>query len=1659
MAIGRLNRKVAFTGFAVIAFVLLGIIAVALHWGQDPHEYIRDAEVAIEAARAAAGEQAKEQGYKKAGRSLHNAYDRAKTDALREEILLKMLDMYVETNEWNFILGCWEELLKVNPANAKAGYGRVQYFYVRADSGDPRYWPQVQKQASEFLEMAEDANLLEEEKSLWQIPGMVAEVTGPKKLGAYLYFVRARASFEMARLGMVTDKDESLDKAVIDLEKARELEPESFDPYLYLGRVAVAQGDIFASRGSVEERDKAAKHAVKLLEQAIQVAGDSPAARINLLSLKLALAGGISAETMKDRLRSIEPDYLSLLERFDSSAEAFAAASDFYRVYSIYSGSRLGAGHLDRAIETAERAVDLANENVPYAIDLANLYYRRFSVYESEPDIDKAIEAATAALELPGAQEISGPRRQANRNNRYNLFSLLANCYIERILDTDEKYTKSDIQAWTSVAEQAVHEIEQLVGGSEDPRVVKWRGMLDLAKGNKREAVVKLYDAYVQIKAVKPPEPPWPPDPEFARLSYTLAGILSDTVEVGAVREFLTSALLSRIDWVKPQASLDYVEVLLRYGHFTDAFQNIDAFEEHSGANERSRDLRIRAHIGAKQFVEAERELAELNPDEFDTIQLRLSLTQAKIRHAQLAEAQKMMQENSGATPEKMVPVIDVLTDEIRDLTRLEAELMEKLLPKQLDQGRQAAVTSACRRYIAQDQAELARNLISRFLEHYPDNTAALVYGKILSEPDPGNVSDQRLREIEEQALSRITDTVWRSVQFGIHHRGYKEPDKAIDYFKQALDPVLSQGKLPESSEKDQMNLAANHLLDMAIVAEDWELAGEVTQAARQGNLDDCEGQVFATRLAIARGQYEDALTRIDECLKHKPIFSFAYLLRSNINLTMGNDHAATEDIRRAASINPLDGTIAKALASLLYARNQHLGDNVSAAQIAETRDALEKAVALSPNDLSLLGLYADYISDTEPLRAIAIRQDLQKAAPSLENAVLLGRLALNVAEQETEQASKEAMFAIADSAFEQARRIDPGDRQMLYHYCEYLRARGRGEEAEKLLEQSKDAQLLWSHYYRAGQYENARRVLEQLYEKDNTDGDVLKGLLLVAEKTLDRQGVMKYSDELVRVEDTVGNRLARVGAYLRVGLTRQAENETQSIKERYPKEPRMLLLQAWLLMRQGQLDKALELANRNLQNDPENPIAWRLKGEINFFRENYDQAISDLRKSKVLLDDPVTRVSLAKAYLQIERHQEAITELKNAMDAPGAPVEARLLLEHIYLLLNRDRALTKFYEETVDKFPNSARWLNRAGAFAAKSGHFDKAGKLYEKALSIRQKLHSSAQDNQGKQDGLYAEAFDGYLKALIAAAGTPGTNGWNPGRLDKVFEQADKYTASALAPIAYFRMGQAKSVLGEKSEAVEYCRTALDKAGDNETLGAEVLQKMYVLLGQQEVLEYCRRKLADNPQSFAANLTMYNLAKINGDYDSAMDYIDRCIKLTEPDDLRRISYTIEKGNMLIRAYNASSDKNYLKAAISDYESLLSKMPKSTSTAVVLNNLAYVLAENDERLSDALKYVERALEAKPDDPGFLDTYAYVLLKNGKVAEAAETLAAALQQFQQSKITVPAEIYEHKGMIKEKLGAKAEALVAYKQAIEAGDETLLPGTRERIERAIERVSP
>ena len=185
-----------------------------------------------------------------------------------------MVDMYldVEDKEWAFVLGCWDEIIRINPNNAKARFGRLKYFYILSDSSVGGPWQEVHKQASEFLKVAADADLLGADTAKWDVFETEQIDTSRQRLGPYLYLLRGRAALEMASMGAVTNRDKSLALAVDDLKKVHEYEPNNIDAYWYLAMVTITKGELLASRGGPEERDKATKQATAILEQAVQIA-------------------------------------------------------------------------------------------------------------------------------------------------------------------------------------------------------------------------------------------------------------------------------------------------------------------------------------------------------------------------------------------------------------------------------------------------------------------------------------------------------------------------------------------------------------------------------------------------------------------------------------------------------------------------------------------------------------------------------------------------------------------------------------------------------------------------------------------------------------------------------------------------------------------------------------------------------------------------------------------------------------------------------------------------------------------------------------------------------------------------------------------------------------------------------------------------------------------------------------------------------------------------------------------------------------------------------------------------------------------------------------------------------------------------------------------
>jgi len=1655
----RLNKKVALIGSMVLLVLLVLTVLVVSYLTGDPRKLMEDADVAF-----AAGD------YDGARRDLSRAFDRVKDPNVRVDLLFKLAQVYTRTDLWPKVMGCWERIVQEDPQNIKARYALLETRYLQADSQarvgsmDTGVWKDVETRASELLEVVTRAGVAGQDKAQWDVPDIAEsnQPSSPEPIGLYGHFVRGRSIYQQASAGALATPQQGLDRAEADFRKVLDFDPAYVEAYWYLSKAAAERARLLAAEGNIDGQDKALADVDRILAEAVQAAGSKP--RSHLCQLESRLDRILKAgpeDSIAAQLIPLEPLYLELMRTFATSADILGAGAKFYLLQAYYQGPGRRSAYLDKAIDAASKAVELDQTRADTVLALAELHYRKAVLFDQGQDAVTAGTIAQRALDLPCVRETSGPRAYANKSNRYGVQVFLAHCAIGQILEAHEGRIEQARAQWLGQAEQAVRQIEQIVGTGGAPEVLKWGGLLALAKGDTDRGVGELVSVYDKGKASNPNQLP---DPFVA---YVLGRVFMESPEQGQAVRCLADALRGGMGFEQPAAILDYLELLGRlemWTHVTSPANayNVDMYERQFGPSARSRALRIRALIGTHRTADAEQELAKLETRDSTTCQLKLDLLQAKVRQVQGSLAALAAGDGrpgiSGSTPTSP----DLTAQQFRQFRDQEADLVTQLLEIDPNAVSEAMLVSVLQTWIEQGRVTEARQRVDRYLAAQGDRAMALFGRLLLEEPDPKNVPQARRDGLFEQAVLKLTDPMRRATELGVFYRNTGKAPQALEQFLKALDAGAQQGQAAgptvsglaragRSSIRAPYDhpaaVAAGYAFDMAVERQDWATAERILDKVRKANVDGCQGKYFEARLAHGRGGFQEALGKMNTALEQRSVFSHGYLFRATIQDALGNVPAAMEDMERASQMAPTSPEIAKGLAGLLYNRNQRLGAGLTEDQRAEARQAVERAIRLDPSDLTLLAMYAEQVHSTEPLKALQIYQIMLRREPSIQTAVALGTLATSLATSESQATRKAALLDVARAAFGQAYAVDPNNPSVIQGYAEYYRAAGQPDKAEQM---QKGTSLLWRNLLRQGRVGQARTILEQALREDPKGIDALRGLVLVSQMTGDVEGLERYSDALITASDTAANRIDQIGMFLYAGLVQQAAARFEQLKAHYPGDAKIVLLGAQVTLRQGQLSKAMALVDQALQSDPASPTAWSLKGQIGLLAGDVDQAIQALTKSKGFHDEGAVRLALAQAYVMAKRPQEAIAEVVPVVEQPATSWQIASTLERLYTSLGRTADLVDLYARLERAFPDDVRWVNRVAAFRFSRGEYSQAEQLYSKARTIEAEAYADQAPAVWGCDSDYAAACDGYLQAAIAAAGD------GRDKLRAAIREGAKYAGTPFEPMVLCRMAQAKLKLGDGQGAAEDCRRAIKAQGSDLDAMGTFVRRMAACVGQDEVARQAAQMLETDPASLAAHLVLLHLAALQDKTDQAITEADRCLALAGQDESVQRACAVQKAQLLAVAYDRTSDNRYLQEAITQYESLLVRMPTNNT---VLNNLAYLLAQGGASLSRSLEYAKKAFELRPNSPVIMDTYGYVLHKNGRHQEAIELLSAACQQFQIGSGTVPADVYDHLAMAQEALGDKVKARGTYQQALEAGAGQLSPKSESRIKSAIGRLSP
>jgi tetratricopeptide (TPR) repeat protein len=149
-----------------------------------------------------------------------------------------------------------------------------------------------------------------------------------------------------------------------------------------------------------------------------------------------------------------------------------------------------------------------------------------------------------------------------------------------------------------------------------------------------------------------------------------------------------------------------------------------------------------------------------------------------------------------------------------------------------------------------------------------------------------------------------------------------------------------------------------------------------------------------------------------------------------------------------------------------------------------------------------------------------------------------------------------------------------------------------------------------------------------------------------------------------------------------------------------------------------------------------------------------------------------------------------------------------------------------------------------------------------------------------------------------------------------------------------------------------------------------------------------------------------------------------DKCLQAIL--DVNRESQ-INDVELLLLQSNALASLNQKPQAL---EALRACQRLAPNHPVVQNNLGYHLLENGGEIQEAAALIKAALDQEPDSASYMDSWGWVLFKQGKYAEAEATLKKAIEA-----APLNPEILSHLGEVFISLGRPTDALEQWERAL------------------------
>jgi len=1055
--------------------------------------------------------------------------------------------------------------------------------------------------------------------------------------------------------------------------------------------------------------------------------------------------------------------------------------------------------------------------------------------------------------------------------------------------------------------------------------------------------------------------------------SVDLLMLLADQSGPGPERDDLLSQAQQVLDDVSaagldgsPRVLLLKGKLALVQGRVREGLVNIDKATDlyDNVSRERAEALLLSAQARSKQgdwgaAAERYEQLLAMNPS---IPSIRLQLASTYLRGQQFDKAQTHIDAVLEDDPENeqamviqasLLARLDQLDEAIAIYQQLDMNNRPDLavsLAQLLIQGdRKAQAGQIIKKYFDADPSNIQMLALLLDTEESEERKSELVAmsrdagadPKILAMIEQQRVSDGQIdpEQLIETLLEGQTDPFQRAIGGASLYTRAGKPDKARE--------LLDEAARIKPDDKAVIDMR----FEFAITDGDLDEAQRMADLAAQMNLDDASGRFYLAQLQAARKQYAQAIDTLRLALEDIPINSEGWRL-------LGDALAETSDYNEAIA----------AFEKALEQRPDNLGALRGLAAIRDRQGRHEEALLMikmafhqNQQNSKLRQLYLAYESRYgDKLVALKLRRDMVKLQPShTENRRALAML---LAEMKQPDEALDTIQSVIDSE-----GMTPSNVLVLSRIHRELGDVPRGAQVIRsyIAElgskvQAYDHLILGRYLMEVGDSKGALSAYTQAIALESGQRRASRELAdLYFRRGAYDQAVPLYRDLYEQFPEDVGLGLRLSDALVKIQEFDEASQFLSGLGDSAGSSSDAL--RALIAEHEGRHDDALRLVSSAIEADPGKAVLYYERAAI--FSQDLDRlsdAMLDLNSALSLDPDHLlSRRLMVGLYVKQGQRNEAIRELRTMVSRHPEYGEGRLLL---IKMLTADGELTSaklLTRAAIDLAPQEPGWHTVMAGLAVQSKQPLDAIDSYATVLEL-----SPTPNN------------------LLNLVSLQIKNGRAEDALSALREHAEMVNPQ---PVLQAAVGRALLASGKVEQGNQVCSRALERCVN--------LGHLMMVIGQlrqdlsTDQIKALLEGLANPPSPLWVGLALAQLEVERSNYESAAEQLMALEPLISPEDEQAQKFYDLA--LAISLHHSGKPEQ----ALPIYQRIRETQPDNTS---VLNNMAYMLAEDMGQADQALPLAQHAAELDPDNAQILDTLGWVQFKLGQTDQARTTLEGSI---------------------------------------------------------------